>query len=632
MARLTNEQKKEKIRNRVRAQLDPTRYEFYPETVSNDHYYKGDEYQRVAIYARVSTDDPMQTTSYELQQKHYTELVMQHPLWELVDIYADEGISGTSTAHRTNFLRMMKDADDGKIDLIITKSVSRFARNVEDFLKSIRTLAEHTPRIGVFFEAENIYSLKEDSKMALSFQATMAEEESRNKSRSMEISLRMRLDHGLPLTPKLLGFTQNEDGKLIPDPETYNIPKLMFSMCLLGYSTQQIADTLVALGKKTYLGNDKWTATGVVRTLRNERYCGDVFTRKTFTPDVVSHRSIKNRGERPRSKYLDEHDAIVSRDDYIAVQHILNNSKYRNKSILPELKVIDNGLLKGYVIINPRWGAFTPADYIAASSSVCTDEVTKPQYYQAKKGDFNFEGYEVTYLGLLDTRNALCMSIDEKQITFSKECLRRMKTDTYVELLVHPLEHKLAVRPTHRENRNAVAWSKTRYGKTEVRSIPCTAFVQTLFALLGWDISNKYRLIGSMFRNGEEAVCVFCADMADVFLNRNSEVKSDRGKEVTQEKKQSESEEKFMPVIKSGKRIGVLPEKLSIGFGNCYYAELAMSDLYTQTKEQWQLRIEGQFVKIGTPLAITPYEELKAFVQSEIGDLQIEEENAHADE
>ena len=109
---------------------------------------------------------------------------------------------------------MIADAKAGKIDLIITKNVSRFARNVGDFVTTVRMLAEHNPRIGVFFESENIFSLKEDSQMALSFQATMAEEESRNKSRSMETSLRMRLDHGLPLTPKLLGFQHNEDGKL----------------------------------------------------------------------------------------------------------------------------------------------------------------------------------------------------------------------------------------------------------------------------------------------------------------------------------------------------------------------------------------------------------------------------------
>ncbi len=180
---------------------------------------------------------------------------------------------------------MIADARAGKLDLIITKSVSRFARNVVDFLGMVRMLSEHNPRIGVFFEAECIYSLNERSQMALSFQATMAEEESRNKSRSMETSLRMRLDHGLPLTPKLLGFTHDEYGKLVPDPETAHIPKLIFYMYLYGFSTQQIADTLTVLGKKTYLGNIKWTSSGITQTLRNERYCGDVFTRKTYTPD-----------------------------------------------------------------------------------------------------------------------------------------------------------------------------------------------------------------------------------------------------------------------------------------------------------------------------------------------------------
>ena len=304
MALLTNEEKKQRVRQRVRVRMEEGTYETYPETIRTDHY-QSDKYQRVAIYARVSTDDVSQTTSFELQKKYYEDFVAQHPKWELVGIYADEGISGTSTKKRDAFNRMMADAKDGKIDLIITKSVSRFARNVENFLTAVRTLSEHKPRIGVFFESENIFSLKEDSQMALSFQATMAEEESRNKSRSMETSLRMRLDHGLPLTPKLLGFQHDEDGKLIIDPASYKIPKLMFFMILYGYSTSQIAEKLTQLGKKTYKGNTTWTATGVVSILRNERYCGDVFTRKTFTPDVVSHRSVKNRGERARTRYID---------------------------------------------------------------------------------------------------------------------------------------------------------------------------------------------------------------------------------------------------------------------------------------------------------------------------------------
>ena len=229
----------------------------------------------------------------------YKEFIEKHEKWELVKIYADEGISGTSLKHRDAFNEMMADAKAGKIDLIITKSVSRFARNAKDFLDATRDLADHNPPIGVFFESENLYSLRTDTSMPLTLYASMAEEESRAKSRSMETSLRMRLDHGLPLTPKLLGFDHDEDGKLVMNPETYRIPKLMFFMCLFGYSTQQIADKLTKLGKKTYLGNMKWTAPGVVETLRNERYCGDVFTRKTFTRDVLSHKSVKTAANVP---------------------------------------------------------------------------------------------------------------------------------------------------------------------------------------------------------------------------------------------------------------------------------------------------------------------------------------------
>ena len=303
---------------------------------------------------------------------------------------------------------MITECKAGKLDLVITKSVSRFARNVVDFLGMVRMLSERNPPIGVFFEAENIFSLNETSNMALSFQATMAEEESRNKSRSMETSLRMRLDHGLPLTPKLLGFTHNSEGKLIPDPDTMHIPKLMFYMYLYGYSTQQIAGALTALEKKTYLGNVKWTSSGVAATMRNERYCGDVYTRKTFTKDVLSHKSVKNRGERPISHYYSEHEGIISRDDFIAVQHMLKNAKYGNKSILPELRVITEGLLKGFVIINPRWSGFREQEYLRASASAYPPEEREQQTnklsFEVEAGDFDMRGFEIAHTDLFDVQ------------------------------------------------------------------------------------------------------------------------------------------------------------------------------------------------------------------------------------
>ena len=158
---LTNAQKQNRVRQRIsQASIDPNKYEYIPAKEQNDHV-KADQFQRVAIYARVSTDNPMQTTSFELQQKYYEELVAQHPQWVLMKIYADEGKSGTTMQHRDGFNEMLADADAGKINLIIVKNISRFARNVVDFLSVLRRLAEKN--IGVWFESEALYSMKPSS-------------------------------------------------------------------------------------------------------------------------------------------------------------------------------------------------------------------------------------------------------------------------------------------------------------------------------------------------------------------------------------------------------------------------------------------------------------------------------------
>jgi len=199
-------EQKARVHRRVYAAVDPDNYEFIPAKKQID-YYDNEVAQRIAFYVRVSTDNIRQTSSYELQKKYAEDFVAHHPNWTLVRIYADEGISGTSLAHRDEFNKMIADCRSGKIDMIITKSVSRFARNVVDCISMVRMLAELLHPVGVFFESECIFSLKDDSQMALSFQATMAQEESHTRSRSMETSLKMRLDAGLPLTPKLLGYS-----------------------------------------------------------------------------------------------------------------------------------------------------------------------------------------------------------------------------------------------------------------------------------------------------------------------------------------------------------------------------------------------------------------------------------------
>ena len=240
---------KDKVRQRMHGCLDPDNYQYYPVTIKNADFYDVDVEQNVGIYVRVSTNDIKQTTSYELQKIYYEDFVRKHPNWNLVEIYADEGISGTSTAHRVAFNRMIADAKAGVISMIICKNVSRFARNIMDCIGVIRTLAELRHPVGVFFESECIFSLKEENSMTLNYLAGIADEESHIRSRGMEASLKMRLDNGIPLTPKLIGYTHDEDGKLIINEEEAPTVKLAFYMYLFGYSTQEIADTFNAQGR-----------------------------------------------------------------------------------------------------------------------------------------------------------------------------------------------------------------------------------------------------------------------------------------------------------------------------------------------------------------------------------------------
>ena len=242
---------KEKIRQRYKG-ISENELDVIP-ALPQENFYEDQHEKRVAVYARVSTDDPRQTSSYELQKNHYQDVVSRHAGWKLIDIYADEGISGTSLQHRDAFIRMIADCQAGKIDLIVTKSVSRFARNVLDCIGHVRQLKAMKPPIGVFFETENIYTLNENSEMSLSFISTLAQEESHNKSEIMNASIEMRFRRGIFLTPPLLGYDQDEDGNLVINEEEAETVRLIFFMYLYGYTCQEIANTLTKTGRHTKL-------------------------------------------------------------------------------------------------------------------------------------------------------------------------------------------------------------------------------------------------------------------------------------------------------------------------------------------------------------------------------------------
>ncbi len=621
--RIKKQQAIEKTRRRMQTTIDRENYEYIPERKQTD-YYDNDINQNVAIYVRVSTDDVKQTTSYELQKKYYEDFVLHHPNWTLVKIYADEGISGTSLKHRNEFNRMIADCKSGKIDMIVCKNVSRFARNVTDCIGIVRDLAALKPPVGVFFESESIFSLKEDSQMALTFLATMAEEESHTRSRSMETSLRMRLDNGIPLTPKLLGYTHDSNGELEINPEEAPTVKLAFYMYLYGYSTEQIANAFIALGRRSYLGNIKWTSGSITQILRNERHCGDVYTRKTFTPNYRDHLSKKNRGERPQSRYFNHHRAIVSRDDFIAVQRMLDNAKYGNKSILPELRVIDSGILKGFVTINPRWSGFKEAEYFGAAKSVYSaleteQEIEVEEEYQLEvdAGDFDLRGFEVTRSEFLDSGRRPTVTFGDKKIKFSMKCIRKFGSKNHVELLINPIERKFAIRPTDKKNRSAVVISKISNTNYYPRDISSAAFNDTLFSLFGWNTDCKYRIIGSLYEQDNELVYIFDIINSEAFFKSYIL--------TTQESSEANSVS-VQPLTPYGNRIRAIPEKWASSFGKqFYFHELSLAALESQSEDDWKIRLEGQLFETGKRISVTEFDELKNYIKQELKGALLEE-------
>lgn len=219
--------RKQRIRDRYRG-VDTSELEVIPAKIV-ERLGESTFIRRFAAYVRVSTDNDEQTSSYELQKNYYTDYIKAQPGWEFVGIYDDEGISGTSLAHRKGMQQLIEDCKAGKIDLILTKSIARFARNIADCLSVIETLKNLDPPVGVKFEADNIYTLDSNGRMILTILASVAEEESHSKSIIMNWSIDRRFSRGLFLTPALLGYDQDEDGNLVVN-EDYELPVSTFAL------------------------------------------------------------------------------------------------------------------------------------------------------------------------------------------------------------------------------------------------------------------------------------------------------------------------------------------------------------------------------------------------------------------
>lgn len=276
--------------------------------------------KRVAAYARVSTDSEEQLSSYEAQVEFYTRYIKGNPGWEFVDVYTDEGISGTNIRKREGFNRMVNDALSGKIDLILTKSISRFARNTVDTLTTVRTLKDH--KVEVYFEKENIYTLDAKGEVMLTIMGSLAQEESRSISENVTWGKRRSMEEGkFSLAYKcFLGYEKGEDGLPRIVEHEAEIIREIYQLFLGGSTVRSIADHLTAKDIPTPAGKKKWSVSTIMSILQNEKYKGDALLQKTYTADFLTKKVKKNCGEVPQYYIENSHPAIIDAETFDLVQ------------------------------------------------------------------------------------------------------------------------------------------------------------------------------------------------------------------------------------------------------------------------------------------------------------------------
>ena len=497
--------RKQKIHERYKG-IDPSLLEVIPAKESEDLDVV-DRVLRVAAYVRVSTENDEQKSSFELQSNEFTDQIKANPKWEFAGIYSDEGISGTDLTHRKGMLQMIEDAKAGKIDLILTKSIARFARNIVDCLSIIETLKNLNPPVGVKFETDNLYTLDSTGRMILTILASVAEEESHSKSLIMNWSIDKRFSRGLFLTPALLGYDVDEEGNLVINPDEAETVKVIYDLYVNGYSSSALAGLLTDYGRKTKTGNTIWSSGTIDGVIANERHCGDVLARKTYTPNFLNHKSKKNNNNRTQYRQRDHHEEIVSREVFEAANLLRTARSGRNRP-LPVLRVIDQGVLRGFVPIDKDWRGFSVEDYQAASQSV-TEEYLAERPLVSEEKEWYLPGFQVVRGSFFPSINHPALTISAGRMRFNMACLKKFEDVEYVELLLNTVKNCIAIRPCEPSNPNAINWGRLKENRWIVKTLGCKGLTKTLFDITSWEEDAKYRFRGQYMENGEEKLLLF---------------------------------------------------------------------------------------------------------------------------
>ena len=507
-----------------------------------------DRVLRVAAYCRVSTDDIDQQVSIKMQIDAYTELIKSNPKWKYAGCYVDDGFSGTNTAHRQGFQKLMKDAMDGKIDMIITKAVSRFARNLMDCIGWVEALQNHDPPVRVFFEQEHLDTNAQTSSIILFVLAMVAQEESHMKSEAILLSLEWRFSRGRFMTPRLFGYDKVEvpDGYgghkkvLSVNENEARVVRWMYSSLVNGATPEEIAEVLTEMAiptggrRRDGTLNTHWSAGGVVSTMRNERHCGDVLARKTYTPNYKDHKAKKNNGKKNKYFQPDHHEAIVSRSTWNAAQRILNSRRYGHEGTYLPMRVIDRGALTGFISMNRSWAGFDYEDYYRASQIAmglldeeleanlekeylpegghrigglvddhgiaqiareltAAEQAIKDKLEGKTPGETESSGSETTDRAFQVVSGSMFSRVHEPvlristcNLLFSVSCVSRLPGAEAVELLFNPVERMIVVRPCAPDHPNAMPWNAAGKGASPL--------CKTIYDSMGWDTNYSYRI------------------------------------------------------------------------------------------------------------------------------------------
>lgn len=325
---------------------------------------------RVAAYCRVSTQQEAQVESYEMQAVHYKDLIDRTPNYELVEIYKDNGISGTSISRRKDFIRMIRDCEAGKIDVILCKSISRFGRNIVDILTTLEKLASLTPPVEVIFETQGINTGAGGNKLLISVLSALAELESQQRSVSVTAGINYLMNEGLyKFSVKwTTGLYRDQYGRVLIDKAEADIVTYIYDSFLEGCPIQYIADALTEQGIESPKGKPNWNYSTVRSILRNEKYCGDVLYQKTYTKDFLKHIRVKNK-DIPQYYWENVHPAIIPKAKWQRTQELLDkghNHKGKPKKLEQRLSVarVKTGALRGFFLVDTTWGRKERAQFL----------------------------------------------------------------------------------------------------------------------------------------------------------------------------------------------------------------------------------------------------------------------------